>query len=33
MAQEHRPGEIVPQSGIYTITNDPAHADMPPERR
>ena len=29
MAQEFRPGEIVPQSGIYTITHDPAHADMP----
>ena len=29
MAQEFRPGEIVPQSGIYTITNDPAHADTP----
>jgi hypothetical protein len=28
MAQEFRPGEIVPQSGIYTITHDPAHADM-----
>ena len=31
MAQEYRPGEIVPQSGIYTITHDPAHADMPHE--
>jgi hypothetical protein len=31
MAQEYRPGEIVPQSGIYTITRDPAHADMPHE--
>jgi len=29
MAQEYKPGEIVPQSGIYTITHDPAHADMP----
>jgi hypothetical protein len=27
MAQEYRPGEIVPQSGVYTIT----HADMPHE--
>ena len=27
MAQQYRPGEIVPQSGIYTITHDPAHAD------
>ena len=31
MAQEFKPGEIVPQSGIYTITHDPAHADMPHE--
>jgi hypothetical protein len=29
VAQESRPGEIVPQSGIYTITHDPAHAGMP----
>src|SRR5438270_641577 len=29
MAQEYKPGEIVPQSGIYTITHDPAHADTP----
>jgi hypothetical protein len=29
MAQEFRPGEIVPQAGIYTITHDPAHAGMP----
>jgi hypothetical protein len=29
MAQEFRPGQIVSQSGIYTITHDPAHADMP----
>ena len=29
MAQEFKPGELVPQSGIYTITHDPAHADMP----
>jgi len=28
MAQEYKRGEIVPQSGIYTITHDPAHADM-----
>ena len=28
MAQAYKPGEIVPQSGIYTITHDPAHADM-----
>jgi hypothetical protein len=25
MAQEFKPGEIVPQSGIYTITHDAAH--------
>src|ERR1700740_2029282 len=33
MAQEFKPGEIVPQSGIYTITHDPAHADLPHEVR
>ena len=31
MAQEYKPGEIVPQSGIYTIVHDPVHADMPHE--
>ena len=31
MAQEYKLGEIVPQSGIYTITHDPAHAGMPHE--
>jgi hypothetical protein len=31
MAQEYKPGEIVPQSGIYTITHDPVHVDMPHE--
>jgi hypothetical protein len=31
VAQEYGPGEIVPQSGIYTITHDPQHADMPHE--
>jgi hypothetical protein len=31
MAQEYRPGEIVPQSGVYRITHDPVHADMPHE--
>jgi hypothetical protein len=31
MAQEYRPSDIVPQSDIYTITHDPAHADMPHE--
>jgi hypothetical protein len=31
VAQEYKPGEIVPQSGIYTITHDPAHTGMPHE--
>jgi hypothetical protein len=31
MAQDFKPGEIVTQSGIYTITRDPAPADMPHE--
>jgi hypothetical protein len=31
MAQEYKPGEIVPQFGIYTITHDPAHAGVPHE--
>ena len=31
MAQEFRSGEIVSQSGVYTITHDPVHADMPHE--
>jgi hypothetical protein len=31
MAQEFRPGQIVPQSGVYKITHDPLHADMPHE--
>jgi hypothetical protein len=31
VAQHYRPGEIVPQSGVYTITHDPVHADMPHE--
>jgi len=31
VAQEYKPGEIVPQSGIYTITHDPAHPGMPHE--
>jgi hypothetical protein len=31
MAQEYKPGEIVPESGIYKITHDPVHADMPHE--
>jgi hypothetical protein len=29
MAQQFRPGKMVPQSGIYTITHDPAYADRP----
>jgi len=31
MAEEYKPGQIVPQSGIYAITHDPTHADMPHE--
>lgn len=31
MAQENKPGEMVPQSGTCTITHDAAHADMPHE--
>jgi hypothetical protein len=31
MAQEYKPGQIVPQSGVYKITHDPVHADMPHE--
>jgi hypothetical protein len=31
MAREYKPGDIVPQSGIYTITHDRVHADMPHE--
>ena len=31
MTQEYKPGEIVPQSGIYMITHDPAHPGMPHE--
>ena len=29
MAQEYKPGETVPQSGISIIKHDPLHADMP----
>jgi hypothetical protein len=25
MSQEHRPGTIVPESGIYTVTHDEGH--------
>jgi len=31
MAQEFRPGQIVPESGIYRIAHDQQHADMPHE--
>jgi hypothetical protein len=31
VANEYRPGEIVPQSGIYKITHDRDHPDMPHE--
>jgi hypothetical protein len=28
MAQEYKPGQIVPQSGVYKVTHDPVHADI-----
>jgi hypothetical protein len=31
MAREYKPGQIVPQSGVYTTMHDPVHADMPRE--
>src|SRR5690349_25092543 len=31
MAQEYRPGQVVPESGVYRITHDPQHADGPHE--
>ena len=31
MAQQFKPGQIVPESGIYRIVHDPQHADMPHE--
>ena len=31
MDQEFKPGQIVPESGIYRITHDPQHAGMPHE--
>lgn len=31
VAQEYKSGQIVPESGIYRITHDPQHADMPHE--
>jgi hypothetical protein len=31
MAQEFKPGQIVPESGVYQLTHDPVHADMPHE--
>jgi hypothetical protein len=31
MAQVYKPGQIVPHSGVYAITHDPVHADMPHE--
>jgi hypothetical protein len=31
MAQEFKLGQVVPESGIYRITHDPEHADMPHE--
>ena len=31
MAEEFKPGQIVPESGVYRITHDPIHADVPHE--
>src|SRR5246127_1570285 len=31
MAEEFKPGQIVPESGVYRITHDPVHADVPHE--
>jgi len=31
MTQEFKPGQIVPESGIYSISHDPRHSDMPNE--
>jgi hypothetical protein len=31
MAQVFKPGQIVPESGIYSISHDPHHPDMPHE--
>jgi hypothetical protein len=31
MPQEFRPGQIVPESGVYRIDHDPVQADMPHE--
>lgn len=31
MAEDCRSGEIVPQSGVYTIRHDRVHADLPRE--
>lgn len=31
MAQEFKPGQIVPESGVYQITHAPVRADMPHE--
>jgi hypothetical protein len=31
MAEEFKPGQIVPASGVYRITHDTAHADAPHE--
>jgi len=28
MTQEYKPGQIVPQSGVYKVTHDPVHADI-----
>ena len=33
MAEEFKPGQIIPASGEYRITHDTAHADAPHEVR
>ena len=31
MAQEFHPGQTVPESGVYRVSHDPVHPDMPHE--
>jgi len=31
MAGTYKPGQIVPESGIYSVSHDPHHADIPRE--
>src|SRR5438445_13121585 len=32
MAQEFHPGQTVPESGVYRVSHDPVHPDMPHEK-